>query len=145
MKMLLVGRIGTGKTTFKQAIKNELFCYKKTQAIEFFDDIIDTPGEYVENRSYYRALIVTAVEADLVILFQDCNDNTLWYAPDFAAMFGDKPVIGVVTKIDIAETKKDIDSAYSSLLQAGCSSVFMVNNLAKEGIDKVKEYMLSLS
>jgi len=143
MRIMLVGRIGTGKTSFKQAIQNESLSYKKTQAIEFFDDFIDTPGEYAENRSYYRALIVTSAEADLVILFQDCVEKTLWFAPDFSSMFGDKPVIGIVTKIDIAEEKENIDAAYNSLLQAGCSPVFMVSNSIGTGIDQVKKYLLS--
>jgi len=144
MKIMLIGRTGTGKTSFKQAIQNEPISYKKTQAIEFSDNIIDTPGEYVDNRSFYRALIVTSVETDVVILFQDCIDKTLWFAPDFSSMFGSKPVIGIVTKIDIAEAKENIDCAYDSLLQAGCSTVFMVSNTEGTGIEQAKKYILSL-
>ena len=149
MKIMLVGRIGTGKTSFKQAIQNKPISYKKTQAIEFDDDtdcklsFVDTPGEYTENRSYYRALIVTAIEADLIILFQDCIEKTLWFAPDFSSMFGEKPVIGIVTKIDITETRENIEYAYDSLLQAGCSAVFKVSNMTGDGIDQVKQYIFS--
>ncbi len=143
MKIMLVGRTGTGKTTFKQAIQNEPLNYKKTQAIEFFDTIIDTPGEYVENRSYYRALIVTAVEADIIILFHDCTDKMLRFPPGFAEMFGNKPVIGIVTKIDLQTAREAMEFSVDNLTQAGCKKVFMVSNTVGTGIEQVEEFISS--
>jgi len=59
---MLIGSIGAGKTTLSQALIDEIIRYKKTQSIEFGDYIIDTPGEYLDNRVYYNALIVTSAE-----------------------------------------------------------------------------------
>lgn len=66
-KIMLIGKTGSGKTTFCQAYKNQELIYKKTQAIDFMDELIDTPGEYIENRVYYKALIVTSNECDIIV------------------------------------------------------------------------------
>lgn len=74
-KIMLVGHTGAGKTTFRQAIYGQAMEYQKTQAVEVVNSTIDTPGEYLENRNLYRALIVTAADADLMVLLQDCTDE----------------------------------------------------------------------
>ena len=53
-KMILMGRSECGKTTLKQALKGKKIQYDKTQAIDYFDIIIDTPGEYAENLDLAR-------------------------------------------------------------------------------------------
>ena len=90
-KIMLVGRTGVGKTSFCQAMKGETLHYHKTQAVQLLDNAIDTPGEYIENRALYRALIVTAAEADLIVLMQDCTDEQCVFAPGFTSMFGNRP------------------------------------------------------
>lgn len=44
-KIMLVGRSGAGKTTLTQAMKGRRITYHKTQYINNYDVIIDTPGE----------------------------------------------------------------------------------------------------
>ena len=44
-KIVLVGRSECGKTTLTQALKGETIHYHKTQYVNHFDVIIDTPGE----------------------------------------------------------------------------------------------------
>ena len=44
-KIILVGRSEAGKTTLTQALKGEKITYHKTQYVNRFDVIIDTPGE----------------------------------------------------------------------------------------------------
>ena len=60
--LLLAGKTGSGKTTLTQVLNEEFVQYKKTQSIEVCENIIDTPGEYIENRFYYKALIVASVD-----------------------------------------------------------------------------------
>ena len=55
-KIMLVGRSGAGKTTLTQAMKGRRITYHKTQYINNYDVIIDTPGEYAENKTLARAL-----------------------------------------------------------------------------------------
>jgi len=51
-KTMLIGRTGCGKTTLTQKLMDEEVKYKKTQAVTYKSKIIDTPGEYVENKMY---------------------------------------------------------------------------------------------
>ena len=57
-KTMLIGRTGCGKTTLTQKLMDEEVKYKKTQAVTYKSKIIDTPGEYVENKMYYKSLLV---------------------------------------------------------------------------------------
>ncbi len=139
-KIMLVGRTGAGKTTFCQAIYGEELRYQKTQAVEIIHGAIDTPGEYLENRRLYRALIVTAAEADLMVLLQDCTDEQCWFAPEFAGMFG-KPVIGLVTKPDLAAGEQALRAAEEKLFLAGCQRIFHISSKENTGIDEVKAYI----
>ncbi|WP_295753669.1 EutP/PduV family microcompartment system protein [uncultured Oscillibacter sp.] len=139
-KIMLVGRTGAGKTTFCQAIYGEELRYQKTQAVEIIHGAIDTPGEYLENRRLYRALIVTAAEADLMVLLQDCTDEQCWFAPEFAGMFG-KPVIGLVTKTDLAAGEQALRAAEEKLFLAGCQRIFHISSKENTGIDEVKAYI----
>lgn len=139
-KIMLVGRTGAGKTTFCQAIYGEELRYQKTQAVEIIHGAIDTPGEYLENRRLYRALIVTAAEADLMVLLQDCTDGQCWFAPEFAGMFG-KPAIGLVTKTDLAADEQALGAAEEKLLLAGCQRIFHISSKENTGIDEVKAYI----
>lgn len=139
-KIMLVGRTGVGKTSFCQAMKGETLHYHKTQAVQLLDNAIDTPGEYIENRALYRALIVTAAEADLIVLMQDCTDEQCVFAPGFTSMFG-KPAMGIVTKTDLASDRKALEDAREKLELAGCETIFYISNTKREGIEKVKEYI----
>ena len=139
-KIMLVGRTGAGKTTFCQALYGQELCYQKTQAVEVIHGAIDTPGEYLENRRLYRALIVTAAEADLMVLLQDCTDGQCWFAPEFAGMFG-KPAIGLVTKTDLAADEQALRAAEEKLLLAGCQRIFHISSKENTGIDEVKAYI----
>ena len=139
-KIMLVGRTGAGKTTFCQAIYGEELRYQKTQAVEIIHGAIDTPGEYLENRRLYRALIVTAAEADLMVLLQDCTDGQCWFAPEFAGMFG-KPAIGLVTKTDLAADEQALRVAEEKLPLAGCQRIFHISSKENTGIDEVKAYI----
>src|SRR5699024_6914636 len=114
----------------------------KTQSIEFHENIIDTPGEYVENRRYYPALQVTSVEADAVALVMDCQDENSSFPPGFATMFN-KPVIGIITKTDLFE-KDDFQIAEKLLRLSGAGKVFKVSALKNQGVDNLVAYIHSV-
>ena len=70
MKVMLLGKIGCGKTTLTQRLNEQDVVYAKTQAVSYENNIIDTPGEYIENKFFFRALLVTAAEAEKIIFVQ---------------------------------------------------------------------------
>ncbi len=137
---MFVGRTGCGKTTLYQALHNQAIDYKKTQAIDFFEDVIDTPGEYMENVRYYRALNVTAADCDIIALVHDCTNEISIFPPEFSSMFS-KPVIGIITKIDLCDDEESIKKAERSLLDAGAKKIFKVSSVKNEGIEELKKWL----
>lgn len=135
----MVGRIGCGKTTLCQRLFHQELTYKKTQMIELVGGAaLDTPGEYMENRSLYRALLVSAAEADVVLLLQSCTQAESRFAPGMGSMF-QKPVLGLVTKIDQSRGPEDIQRAEAALHLAGAQQVLRISSITGEGIPELLE------
>lgn len=137
---MLIGKSAAGKTTLCQYLNHEALQYNKTQMIEFIGgDMIDTPGEYLERRQLYNALIVTSAEADVIVLVHDASDADSMFAPQFSSMFT-KPVIGVVTKSDLA-TEREIDRAKQFLALAGAGRVFVTSSVRGTGFGSLCAYL----
>nr|WP_254263124.1 EutP/PduV family microcompartment system protein [Lactobacillus helveticus] len=102
---MFIGAIGCGKTPFIQKLNELQMTYNKTQTIEFYNNVIDTPGEYVEHRAMYSNLMTTAIEADVIVLMQSATDPRIVLPTGFSTMFT-KETIGVVTKTDIATNQQ---------------------------------------
>ncbi len=138
-KAIFIGSVGCGKTTLSQRLKGEELSYNKTQAIEFHDQIIDTPGEFIQHRNYYSALLTTAVDAKLIVLMASAVEKKQTFSPLFAAAFA-KPCIGIITKIDLATTE-DIERTKKQLALAGATKCFMISAVENQGIDTLLEYL----
>lgn len=139
-RIMMVGKISSGKTTLSQRLTREALEYRKTQAIEVIGDwIIDTPGEYLERRSFYSALLVTSSEADAVLFLHDASDTNSMFAPQLAGMFS-CPVIGVITKSDLAKNG-DIERAEYFLKEAGAVDIFVTSSVEDNGCSELCEYL----
>ena len=139
-KTIFIGRSGSGKTTLIQRIEKGEIKYQKTQMVEHYLNFIDTPGEYLEMRNMYRALIVSSADADVIALIQECGADNTWLPPAFAASFA-KPVIGIVTKADLAKDPEDIQFAADILLRAGAEEIFTVSAVENTGVEELVEYL----
>lgn len=137
-KMILVGRSECGKTTLRQALKGDTIHYHKTQYVNHFDVIIDTPGEYAENGRLGRALALYSYEADVTALVLNANEPYSLYPPCCAAV-NCRPTIGIVTQIDAADANPS--RAENWLHLAGCERVFHVSSYTGEGIWQLLEYL----
>ena len=73
-KLILIGRSGAGKTTLTQALKGENIHYAKTQDVKNNELMIDTPGEYVQERHLGGAVAVFVYEADIVGLLMASDE-----------------------------------------------------------------------
>jgi len=137
---ILIGKTSAGKTTLCQCINHEALKYHKTQSIQLVNDrMIDTPGEYLERRSFWGALLVTAADADVIMLVQDATEDTSMFPPGYAGQFP-KPVVGVITKRDIA-TDKQIEDARKYLEIAGTKNIFPVSSMTGEGVADLVGYL----
>lgn len=133
-KIILMGRSESGKTTLTQALRGKEIRYHKTQYINHFDVIIDTPGEYAQTRTLGRALALYSYEADVVGLLLAATEPYSLYPPCITCMVN-REVIGIVTKID--SPKADVDQADRWLRLAGCRTIFHVNSTTGEGIPDI--------
>ena len=138
-KIIFMGRTGSGKTTLCQKLDALEIKYKKTQAVELYDHAIDTPGEYMENRNFYRALIMTAVDAKLIAILGDPTVRDNYIPPAFAGTFA-KEIIGIVTKISLV-SEKEIERVELELRQAGARKIFHVDTVEEIGIDELFQYI----
>lgn len=136
-KIMLIGKVGCGKTSLNQALHQQDIDYKKTQAILYNDHVIDTPGEFIENRSFYSALLVTANQCDIVGMVQDAVSANSMYPPGFSSIFS-RPVIGIISKIDLGGNP---DKAASFLKRAGARSIIKTSVISGEGINELREIL----
>lgn len=138
--LIMIGTIGAGKTTLSQALLGQQVRYEKTQAVEVRGKcILDTPGEYLERRQMLGALMTTSADADVVVLLQDPLDARCKYPPCYACSFA-KEVIGVVTKLDLAD-EEQLKNAECKLNMAGAKKIFFVSGFTGEGINELLEYL----
>lgn len=138
-KIILIGNVACGKTTLCQRLNGLTQTYKKTQALEVINQTIDTPGEYLERRSLFQALMVTSVEAEQALFLQDASQERFMYSPGQASAIP-IPVAGVVTKIDMA-TEQQIKAAEELLTLAGASPIFKISSKTGEGIGDLLTFL----
>ncbi|MDI3537068.1 MAG: ethanolamine utilization protein EutP [Eubacteriaceae bacterium] len=137
-KMIMVGRSECGKTTLRQALKGKEIRYEKTQYINHYDVVIDTPGEYAETKGLARALALYSFEADVVALLINATEPFSLYPPNVTPVVN-RPCIGIVTQIDIPDA--DVDQAVHWLKLAGCETIFKVSSYTGEGIWEILDYL----
>lgn len=133
-KIIFIGKSGCGKTTLSQAIHGLDFNYKKTQAICYVENIVDTPGEFLENRRFYSALMVSSNNCDIIGLVQDSTVATSIFPPNFTSMFN-KKVIGIISKTGL----KGSDTIRSErfLKRAGVQQIIETSSLESIGIQNL--------
>ena len=137
-KIFLMGRSEAGKTSLTQALKGEELHYIKTQYTNANDDTIDSPGEYVESKRFSVGLACFSFEADVVAIVQAADEPFNLFGASCRS-FIQRPLIGIITKID--SPYANIPMVRQWLINAGCERIFMVNNVTREGIGELLEYL----
>jgi len=137
-KIILMGRSECGKTTLTQALEGNSISYRKTQYINHFNVIIDTPGEYLQTHTLGHALALYTYEAQAVGLLLAATEPFSLYPPNITCMCN-REVIGIVTKIDVQGA--DSDRAARWLRLAGCKKIFFVDSKGGEGVAEILAYL----
>ncbi|MEG0766721.1 MAG: EutP/PduV family microcompartment system protein [Clostridia bacterium] len=136
--MILIGRSGCGKTTLTQALRGETQAYRKTQTVLREGLLIDTPGEYAENRLLGGALALYSYEAHVVGLLLSATEPLSLYGPCITSQ-ANREVVGIVTKIDAPGARPDRAEAWLRL--AGCKRIFRVSARTGEGMAQLCAYL----
>ena len=102
--------------------------------------MVDTPGEFTDNRRLYSEISVSASDVDVVFLLQSATETRQTFAPGFGSMFS-KPIVGIVTKIDLVDDQEKLDYAKKQLVASGARDVVFVSAKENRGIDQVKRIL----
>ena len=133
-----MGRSEAGKTSLTQALKGEELHYIKTQYTNTEEDTIDSPGEYAESKRFSVGLACFSFEADVIAMVQAADEPFNLFGPG-GRSFILRPLIGIITKID--SPYANVPMVRQWLINAGCERIFLVNNVTREGIDELMEYL----
>lgn len=137
-KILLIGRSEAGKTTLRQALNGSVLDYRKTQYMGYEKVVIDSPGEYAETTRLANALALYSYESDVVGLLINATEPYSLYPPCVAAVCN-RPVIGIITKIDSPDA--NVERAHNWLSLAGCKDIFPVSAYTGKGIWQLLNYL----
>jgi ethanolamine utilization protein EutP len=138
---MLLGAVDAGKTTLFNLLYGREENARKTQAIEFEDSGIDTPGEFFSHPRLYHALINTSSDVDVLVYVHSCDDDECRLPPGLLNVYGDKRLVGVITKTDLPGC--DLGHAEGMMRRAGVSGpIFRVSNRNPGSIAPLKRYLL---
>ena len=133
-----MGRSEAGKTSLTQALKGEELHYVKTQYTNTSDNTIDSPGEYAESKRFSVGLACFSFEADVVAIVQSADEPFNLFSASLRS-FILRPLIGIITKTD--SPYANIPMVRQWLENAGCERIFLINNVTREGISELIEYL----
>lgn len=136
---MIIGAIEAGKSSLVKALMGDEQPARKTQALEYRDWVIDTPGEYSENPMFYRTLMATSLEAGLVVMVQDATRDRNYFPPGFSQGFP-QSCVGVITKIDHPDA--DLGRAENYLRQSlGDGKIFRTSSYTNEGVPELRAFL----
>ncbi|WP_026582307.1 EutP/PduV family microcompartment system protein [Bacillus sp. J33] len=135
-RAMLIGSIGAGKSTLTNALLGREVEAVKTQALNYYDWIVDTPGEYTENPFFYKNIMATALEVTHILYLQDATKQKTIFPPGFSTGFNKLP-IGVITKSDLKEA--DVDLAIKQLKNAMPKGPIVVSSsVTGKGLEDIR-------
>ncbi len=106
-RWMLVGSVEAGKSTLFKALLALDEAVRKTQAMDFYKGVIDTPGEFFSHPRLYRALINTAAEVETIVYVHAANDFEYRLPSGLLEVNKDKHLVAVITKIDLPDAQPD--------------------------------------
>lgn len=104
---MLIGEIEAGKTTLINALFGKDEQARKTQAIEFEGNGMDTPGEYFSHPRLYSALLCSAQDMSTLVYVHPADRLSCRLPPGFLDLYAGQRVIGVITKTDLPDARPD--------------------------------------
>lgn len=140
LRVMVAGPVGAGKSTLldRLGLRDMNVPVKKTAAVSFFSEAVDTPGEAFEIPTLYHMLITSSTRASIVLLIADPTQKKRF--PARFALSLRAPVIGVISKIDAAAPEA-VERAGRILVQSGVRKIFRVSSVTMEGISELALFL----
>lgn len=138
LRVMAIGPVGAGKSTLLARLGLRSGPARKTGGVEYHAEAVDTPGEAFEIPTLYHMLIMSSTKASVVLLLADPTRKRRF--PARFALSMRAPIVGVVSKIDIA-TPENILRAEKTLTQSGVRKIFRVSSITGEGIPQLETFL----
>lgn len=137
-KFVLVGSVGAGKTTLFNALLGIDELARKTQSVEYSEQIVDTPGEFFNHPRLYHALITTMVDIDTIVYVHAANDFEYKLPQGLLEINQDKRIFGVITQTDLPDA--DVNRVKQIFINHGFSGEILLFSLKQpETITAIKD------
>lgn len=138
-RMLFIGEGRSGKSTLIRRLSGDTYVPRRALAVEYHGPYVNTPGEFLENRRFYPALITASMDCSVLVFVQDATRRVSLFPPQFAALFN-RRVLGVITKADCPEAS--IERAKRFLKNAGARDILVI---IPEREEEIRQLALSLT
>ncbi len=142
--ILLAGITGAGKSSLIAALFKAQRPVTKTQALIFHGNhCIDSPGEYLMHPHLRQNFLSTAADVRTVLFLHNADARNTPLPSDFLRAVGHIPVIGVISKTDVAGA--NIPRAQQELVRLGIKEPFFAVNVTSPAtIDELRKYLTAL-
>lgn len=140
----IIGEVDSGKSALIDKLIDQETCVAKTLApIFYIGHVIDTPGEFVDNRAWNGALLSTIASVKTVVCLQPANAKRFAAPSGLLKVYPNKNIVGVISKIDASDA--DIARAFKLLKQNGIPEPYLpISIFDQASIDHLYEHLFAL-
>ena len=145
MSFAVIGEVDAGKSALITRLVDPEGNQRKTQVPIFYSgSVIDTPGEYVDNRAWNGPLLSTISGVNTIVYLQPANAKRFSSPPGLLRVYPNKRLIGVISKVDIDDA--DINNAELLLESNGIKGPYFYTSIFDENsINKLREFLCSIN
>jgi ethanolamine utilization protein EutP len=142
--VVFVGEVDAGKSALINQLLDQETNTGKTQAPIFYPGkVIDTPGEFMESRAMYGALLTTISNVKTIVFLHPANAQYFSSPSGLLTVYSNKNIVGVISKVDAADA--DIDKSIALLRQNGIPEPYFMTSVSDPAsIKRLSHYLLSL-
>ncbi|ELR67735.1 Ethanolamine utilization protein EutP [Photobacterium marinum] len=139
-----VGEVDAGKSALIDKLIVQEANIGKTQSPIFYKGrVIDTPGEFVDNRSWNGALLSTISTVKTIVILQPATAKRITAPSGLLRVYPNKNVVGVISKIDAEGA--DCERAAALLKQNGIAGPYFETSIFDQAsVDRLYHHLLSL-
>lgn len=139
---MLLGSVEAGKSTLLKALLGRPEEVRKTQAVEFAESCVDTPGEYFSHPRFYHALIQTSLDVACLIYVHPANDVTCRLPPGLMDIYSDKELIAVISKTDLPDAQPDAVERILREQEGFHGKIFRTASNNSASVSVLRDYLL---